>query len=189
MKHDHIKSITRKVISIRLAVLCGSTAATKPYFDSPQKILQANYYTEGVAPATWNQTALMLRSRARRQCRGRPLPRVVSGAPSEGMIDFNSDWRCDGPARILSSSYYALHQEELADDEEGIGYLDCSRKFGGSCAGQDVISRPGRRRDPRWQISSQPCEGSSRFLLLIRDRDFYQPSTSLNSSSPDGQRR
>jgi hypothetical protein len=23
----------------------------------------------------------------------------------EAMINFNSDWRCDGPARILSSNY------------------------------------------------------------------------------------
>ena len=37
----------------------------------------------------------------------------VFGARVEGMIDFNSDWRCDGPARILSSSYYTLHQETL----------------------------------------------------------------------------
>jgi hypothetical protein len=31
----------------------------------------------------------------------------------EAMINSNSNWRCDGPARILSSTYFALYQETL----------------------------------------------------------------------------
>jgi len=38
-------------------------AATKPYFDSPQEILQAKYYTEGVT-RYMESNRLMLRSRA-----------------------------------------------------------------------------------------------------------------------------
>jgi hypothetical protein len=55
---------------------------------------------------------LMLRSRAPDDAEvDRFL--VCVRSTSEGMIDFNSGWRRDGPARILSSSYYAFHQETL----------------------------------------------------------------------------
>jgi hypothetical protein len=86
-------------------------AGTRPYFDSPQEILQAKYCTEGVT-RYMESNRLMLRSRAPDDAEvDRFL--VCVRSTSEGMIDFNSGWRCDGPARILSSSYYAFHQETL----------------------------------------------------------------------------
>ena len=46
------------------------------------------------------------------------MPRLIViscalAAQSEGMINFNSDWKCDGPARIFSSSYFANECRKL----------------------------------------------------------------------------
>jgi hypothetical protein len=111
MNTTHIKVGSPEKYKHSIGGFVRINAATKPYFDSPQEILQAKYYTEGVT-RYMESNRLMLRSRAPDDAEvDRFL--VCVRSTIEGMIDFNSDWRRDGPARILSSSYYALHQETL----------------------------------------------------------------------------
>ena len=111
MNTTHIKVGSPEKYKHSIGGFVRINAATKPYFDSPQEILQAKYYTEGVT-RYMESNRLMLRSRAPDNAEADRFL-VCVRSTSEGMIDFNSDWRCDGPARILSSSYYALHQETL----------------------------------------------------------------------------
>lgn len=111
MNTTHIKVGSPEKYKHSIGGFVRINAATRPHFDSPQDILQAKYYTEGVTRYL-ESNRLMLQSRAPDDAEvDRFL--VCVRSTCEGMIDFNSDWRCDGPARILSSSYYALHQETL----------------------------------------------------------------------------
>ncbi len=111
MNTTHIKVGSPKKYKHSIGGFVRINAGTRPYFDSPQEILQAKYYTEGVT-RYMESNRLMLRSRAPDEAEADRFL-VCVRSTSEGMIDFNSDWRCDGPARILCSSYYAFRQETL----------------------------------------------------------------------------
>ena len=111
MNTTHIKVGSPKKYKHSIGGFVRINAGTRPYFDSPQEILQAKYYTEGVT-RYMESNRLMLRSRAPDEAEADRFL-VCVRSTSEGMIDFNSDWRCDGPARILCSSCYAFRQETL----------------------------------------------------------------------------
>jgi hypothetical protein len=111
MNTTHIKVGSPEKYKHSIGGFVRINAATKPYFDSPQEILQAKYYTEGVT-RYMESNRLMLRSRAPDDAEvDRFL--VCVRSTIEGMIDFNSDWRCGAPARIFSSSYFKKMQETL----------------------------------------------------------------------------
>ena len=86
-------------------------AGTWPRFNSPKELLQAKFHTDGIT--RFKETnRLMLRLRAPDDAEvDRYL--VCISSQTEGMINFNSHWKCDGPARIFSSSYFAKVQETL----------------------------------------------------------------------------
>jgi hypothetical protein len=86
-------------------------AGTKPHFDSPRELLQAKYHTEGIT--RYKETnRLMLVSRAPDD-EEVDMFLVCVRSTSEGSINFSSDWKRNGTARIFSSSYYAYKQETL----------------------------------------------------------------------------
>ena len=86
-------------------------AGTWPRFDSPTELRQAKFHTDGVARFK-DTNRLLLRERAPDDA---PVDRylVCLSSKSEGAINFRSDWKCDGPARIFSSSYFKRMQETL----------------------------------------------------------------------------
>lgn len=80
-------------------------AGTWPRFNAPAvDLLQAKFATEGVT--RYRETnRLNLQSRVDRDT---PVDQylVCLNSQVEGAIDFNSEWRFNGPARIFSSSYF-----------------------------------------------------------------------------------
>jgi len=92
-------------------------AGTWPRFDAPEELLQAKFHTDGVT--RYKETnRLMLRLRAPDDAEVDQYL-VCINSRTEGMINFNTDWRCDAPARIFSSSYFKQMQETLVLLKQG----------------------------------------------------------------------
>ena len=170
MNTTHIKVGSPEKYKHSIGGFVRINAATKPYFDSPQEILQAKYYTEGVT-RYMESNRLMLRSRAPDNAEADRFL-VCVRSTSEGMIDFNSDWRCDGSGSHTVFELLRFTPRNVADDEEGIGYLDCSRKLEDHVQGRNVISRPGRRPVTHAGKSLLNPARDLPLLLLIRDATF-----------------
>jgi hypothetical protein len=170
MNTTHIKVGSPEKYKHSIGGFVRINAGTRPYFDSPQEILQAKYYTEGVT-RYMESNRLMLRSRAPDDAEAdRFLVCVRSTMRGDDRLQFGLAMR-----RSSSHTVFELLRftpRNIAVVEEGIGHLDCSWKLEDHVQGQDVISRPGRRPVTHTGKSLLNPAKDLPLLLLIRDATF-----------------